>query len=264
MRMHASLTHSWKLTRSVWNALFLREAVARLSTGRAAWFWVLAEPVFHISYLVYLYSVVQVRHIGGIHTALWVATGLLTYFMFSRTANQASNALSANQALFTYRQVKPVDTVIVRALLEAFLMFFVIVAILMTLSLFDVDSFPKDIALVMQALFGMWILGFGFGLVTSVAGKLVDEFAKIMRFIMMPMYMISGVIFPVALVPQPHRGWLMWNPVAHGLEAVRLGFAPYYHVAPEVSMAYLYGFAISLLFAGLVLHRRFAERLVTE
>jgi hypothetical protein len=33
------------ITWAVWKALFLREAVARLFAGRAAWRWILVEPV---------------------------------------------------------------------------------------------------------------------------------------------------------------------------------------------------------------------------
>ena len=55
-----------------------------------------------------------------IFAGLWLAIGLtvdigmLAYFMFQRTATQVMNAISANQALFAYRQVKPADTVLVR------------------------------------------------------------------------------------------------------------------------------------------------------
>lgn len=251
-------------TSHVWRALFLREVLGRLFSGRGAWFWLLAEPVFHVSYVVAIFSVIRVRNIGGIHTALWVACGMLTYFMFNRTAQQASHALSANQALFTYRQVKPVDTVLVRALVELFLMVLVTGAMLAGLSLVGIEAIPRDPLAVVEALTGMWLLGVGFGLVASVAGRLVNELERLLRFVMMPMYMLSGVLYPVAMVPQPYRDWLMLNPLAHGIEATRLGFAPYYHVVPELSIAYLYAWALVLVFVGLLLYRRFDQRLVMQ
>lgn len=247
----------------VWKALFLREILGRLFSGRATWFWLLAEPVFHVTYMMVIFTVVRVRTIGGIHTALWLACGMFTYFMFNRAGRQGADALKANHALFAYRQVKPVDTVLVRAFTEAFLMVFVIALLLLGLYLFGVTSLPQNPLAVIESLFGMWLVGLGFGLVASVVGHLVPEMKRILNFIMMPMYMISGVIFPISVVPLPYRQWLMYNPVAHGLEAVRLGFAPYYHAVPELSIAYLYGCALILVFFGLALHRRFAQKLVT-
>ena len=248
----------------VWKALFLREVLSRLFGGRASWFWLLAEPVFHVSYVTVLFAVVRVRHIGGINTALWVACGMLTYFVFSRVANQSAAALSANQALFTYRQVKPVDTLIVRSFVEMFVMFFVFVIVLLLLYLFGVQSLPQDPLSTFEVAFAMWVLGLGYGLFSSALNKMLPEAGRILKFIMKPMYLISGVIFPIAMAPLPYREWLMYNPVAHGLEAMRLSFAPYYHAVPELSVAYMYFWALGLLFLGLLLHRLYAQRLVTQ
>ena len=50
-----------QVTLAVWKALFLREAVARLSRERLAWLWVLAEPVGHICILVAIRIVIRQR-----------------------------------------------------------------------------------------------------------------------------------------------------------------------------------------------------------
>jgi len=45
---------SWQVTRSVWHALFMREAVSRTTADRMAWFWMLAEPAAMIIIMVAL------------------------------------------------------------------------------------------------------------------------------------------------------------------------------------------------------------------
>lgn len=249
---------------SVYRALFLREALTRISSSRAAWFWLLAEPVFHVTYMLVIFTVIRVHTVGGIDTVVWLIVGMLAFFMFRRTGTQVTKAISANQALFTYRQVKPVDTVLVRGGLEGFLMTLVAGILLTGAALFGHSVVPADLLAVLEAFLGLWLVGMGFGLVASVAGELVPELGRVIDFAMMPLYLISGVILPLSTVPQPYREWLMLNPVAHGLEAARLGFAPYYHAVPELSIAYLYGFALVIVFLGLALHRRFALRLVTQ
>ena len=261
--MHPART-SIAITLSVWKALFLREALSRLFSGRAAWFWLLAEPVFNVLYLMFIFTVIRMRTVGGIDTGVWLMVGMLAFYMFRRTGTQVTNAIDANQALFTYRQVKPVDTVLVRGALEGFLMIIIASILLTGSALFGHSGIPAAPLAVLEAFFGLWLVGIGFGLVTSVVGELVPELGRIIKLIMMPMYLISGVIFPIAAVPQPYRDWLMLNPVAHGLEAARLGFSPYYHAIPELSIAYIYGFALVSIFLGLLLQRRFALRLVTQ
>jgi capsular polysaccharide transport system permease protein len=253
------------VTISVWKALFLREAVGRIASRRFAWAWLLFEPVFHIVFLVILFSVISMRKVGGIDTALWVMVGLLAYFMFQRSGTQVMNAINANRALFNYRQVKPVDTVLVRAALEGFLMILISILCFTGAGLFGVSNIlPADPVAVLQAVFAMWLIGLGYGLITSVAVELIPEMGHVIGMAMTPVYIMSGVIFPLGSLPPPYRDWLLLNPLAHGVEAARLGFAPYYHAFPGLSIAYLYGWALVSVFFGLALHNRFATRLVTR
>jgi capsular polysaccharide transport system permease protein len=252
------------VTLSVWKALFLREAVNRLRTGRAAWLWLLLEPVIHIVSLMVIFTIIRMRTVGGIDIAVWLMVGMLAFFMFNRTATRSMNAISANSALFTYRQVKPVDTVLVRVSLEGFLMILIAIILFSGAGLFGLDIIPADPLAVLEAFLGLWLIGAGLGLIASVTTELIPEVGKAIEFASKPVYFLSGAIFPIAMVPHPYREWLILNPVAHGLEAARLGFAPHYHAIPELSISYLYGCALVTIFLGLALHHRFAMRLVTQ
>ena len=66
---------------SVYRALFLREALTRISSSRAAWFWLLAEPVFHVTYMLVIFTVIRVRTVGGIDTVVWLIVGMLAFFI---------------------------------------------------------------------------------------------------------------------------------------------------------------------------------------
>lgn len=255
---------SFQVQKAVLFALFLREAVNRLSAGRAAWLWILFEPLVHIVFLMLMFTFVRQRTVGGIQTSIWVMVGLLAFFMFRRTGTRAMNAINSNKALFAYRQIKPVDTILVRAALEGFLMILVSIVLLTGASLFGLPVIPADPLAVLEALGGLWLVGLGFGLITSVATELVQEMGRIIGLIMTPLYFISGVIYPIAKIPPPYREWLLLNPLVHGLEAVRLGFAPYYHAIPELSVTYLYLFALVSIFLGLALQVRFANELVAR
>jgi capsular polysaccharide transport system permease protein len=252
------------VTLSVWKALFLREALSRLSASRGAWFWMLLEPVFHVAYMMVFFAVIRVTSIGGIDSVVWIMIGLLAFHMFRDTGTQVMNAIGANKALFAYRQVKPVDTVLVRSGLEGLLMTVVTCILLAGAALFGHSVVPANPLAVFEAFFGLWLNGLGFGLVTSVVKELVTEIGRVIHLIMMPLLIISGVMFPMSSVPPTFLDWLMLNPVAHGIEAARLGFVPNYHAVSVLSIEYLYGFALVTIFLGLMLHQRFASRLTSE
>ncbi|ODT85956.1 MAG: ABC transporter [Nitrosomonadales bacterium SCN 54-20] len=255
---------AFSITFSVWKALFLREAVSRLRAERAAWLWLLLEPVLHIVSMMVVFTMIRMHAVGGINTAVWLMVGMLAFFMFDRPAMRALNAISANNSLFTYRQVKPIDTVLVRVGLEGFLMVLVAIILISGAGLFGLEIIPADPLAVLAAFFGLWLVGAAFGMLGSLSVKLVPEAGKVIEFASRPVYVISGAIFPIALVPPPYREWLLLNPVAHGLEAARLGFAPHYHAIPELNITYLYGFGLTALFFGLSLHHHFRTRLVMQ
>lgn len=252
------------VTLAVWRAIFLREALDRLFDMRAAWFWLLMEPVLHIAFITFIFTVIRMRTVGGIDVAVWIIVGMLAFFMFRRTAIQVMYAVDSNKPLFAYRQVKPFDTSIVRGGLEAFLMVMVALVILTVAAFLGHDVLPDDPLQVLAAMFGLWLFGVGYGLVASVLMALVRETEHILKILMLPLYLISGVIMPISAVPQPYRDLLLINPLVHGLELVRQGFATYYHMVPGVSMGYLYMWGIVSFFLGLVLYRRFALQLVMK
>jgi capsular polysaccharide transport system permease protein len=249
---------------SVWRALFLREALYRLTSTRSAALWLFFEPVFHVSWTLVVYTVIRMRTVNGIDTVMWLLTGILTFTVFKRVFAQTTKSVDANMSLFTYRQVKPIDTLMVRAILEAFIVFICGAILFFLVGLAGHDIWPTNPLQVMLAVFGLWIFALSWGMAASVAENLVPEFAQISKIVTTPMYVMSGTIIPLTRVRQPYQDFLMYNPIAHALELVRQGFSPYYHVADFTSMAYLYSWAVGLLFLGLILQRRFALRLTTQ
>lgn len=247
---------------AVWRAIFLREALDRLFDMRAAWFWLLAEPVMHIGFIALLFSGFGLRTIGNADLMVWIIVGMLAFFLFRRTAVQVTYAVDSNKPLFVYRQVKPFDPAIGRAVLELFVMTIVSVVILAVAAVLGHDVLPGDPLLVMQAAFGLWLFALGYGLVASVLMELVPEMEHVLKIVLMPLYLISGVIWPLMVIPQPYRDMLMVNPIAHALELVRVGYFTHYHTVNNLSMAYLYSCALGSILSGLLLYRRFSVQLV--
>ena len=66
---------SLSVTFAVWNALFLREAVARLSATRGAWVLIVLEPVLHACFMLVLYTVLRARSVAGAEALLQIVGG---------------------------------------------------------------------------------------------------------------------------------------------------------------------------------------------
>lgn len=259
--VHSAPRNSLSVTFAVWNALFLREAVARLSATRGAWVLIVLEPVLHVCFMLLLYTVLRTRSVAGADVAVWLVLGLTGYFTVQNVFQRAMGAVDANKALFAYRQVRPIDTVIVRAGLEALLGIVILLVLLGGLAFLGRPIVPDAPMETLLSIAGLMFCALGVGLVLSVLSDLVPEAGNLTIFLFRPLYFLSGAIFPLSAIPIQYREWAFLNPFAHGLELLRSSFFPVYHAAPEANFEYLFGFAAVSIFLGLALQVRFAHKL---
>jgi capsular polysaccharide transport system permease protein len=100
-------------------ALILRETRTRFGRNRLGYLWALVEPIV-VTFTFYAVLLVAGRATPpGMGMFGFIATGVLPYTLFSNTVTRVSDAVSSNKALLYYPQVRPLDLVIARALLEA-------------------------------------------------------------------------------------------------------------------------------------------------
>jgi len=256
---------SWQVTRSVWYAMFMREASARIMADRFGWFWMFAEPIAFVVIMIGVRELLgRIRIITGAEYIPWLITGLMAFTVFRDGVNRSIGAIDANKGLFAYRQVSPVDPVLVRNALEGVLKSAVFVLLIVGAALIGHQVLPADPIGAMFAWVSLWLLGVGGGLVASAGAGLVQEIGRLVRMAMLPMFMLSGAIIPVQVMPHDVQAILLYNPVMHGIEILRVGFFPLYHAVQGVELLYLWYWALSLVALGLGLHVRFASRLKAQ
>ncbi|NRB41803.1 MAG: ABC transporter permease, partial [Pseudomonadales bacterium] len=109
---------SWQIQQAVIKALLGRELKTRFGGFKLGYAWVLMEPLAQILVLVVVFSAISRAGFQGVDFALFFAAAILPFNLFSTIFSGGSNAVQANQGLFTYRQVKPFDAFFTRLILE--------------------------------------------------------------------------------------------------------------------------------------------------
>ena len=257
---------AWAVTRSVWHAMFMREAVARTMSDRMAWFWMLAEPVAMVMLMILVRTIAFDRSkiVSGADFIPWLIVGLFGFGLFKENMMHPLGVIERNRSLFAYRQVKPIDTVFVRCYLETMLKSFVFLIFIIGGLMMGLDIMPADPAYALWVWFSLWMLGVGLGLTFSVLSILVPEFKRIVKISTTPLLLISGVIFPINFLPQQLLDLILMNPIVHGLEALRASFFPAYRLLPGVDLLYLWFWALTFITFGLLLHIRFEARVKVQ
>lgn len=244
-------------------ALFLREIKTRFGKYRLGYLWAILEPAAHLLVLLAIFGYIMHRTMPDISFPVFLLNGLIPYFLFSSIATRSIGAIEANQGLFNYRPVKPIDTIIARALLETLIYSGVYIILMCVVGLFgEVFSIASIISLILTWML-LVIFAFGIGLIFMVLGKSIPETEKFLPIILKPLYFISCIMFPLHAIPKEYWPYLLWNPIIHAVELSRESVVSGY-ISEGVSLNYLAFCALIALFVGLALYRNREEAMLTS
>lgn len=255
----------WQITLAVWYALLMREALSRTTADRFGWFWMLAEPIALVAIMTYIRGfIMSGRLISGAGFIPWLIIGLLGFFLFRENLQRSMGAIQANKGLFTYRQVIPVDPVLIRCLLEGMLKSLILLIFITVCELLDIRLMPASPLVALYHWWALWCLGIGAALTFSAVSELFPDAKHLVQIAMLPLLIISGVIIPLNHLPHWLQEYLLWNPIVHGLEGLRLSFFDGYRSLDGVNITYLWFWALSMMALGLMLHIRYLQRLKAQ
>ena len=255
---------AWEIQRGVLFALLLREMKARVGGQWIGAVWTLIEPLAHTLILVSIYVAISGgRSFGGVEYPVFLVTGLIPFFLFQNLANRLMDSIDANRGLFAYRQVKPIDTMASRACVEAIMNMLVYGFTLTILGWLGYHVVPARLLEVFGVQLLMVMTGASFGIFAAVVSHDRPRLRSAIRMIMLPLYIASGVMFPVHFAPADVVSGLLYNPLMHLVELSRHAFIADYRPIPGVGLMYPLMFALTLMTLALMTYRADRLRLVT-
>ena len=244
-------------------AIFMRELKTRFGSYRLGYLWAILEPLSFVLILGYLRSLMSIEDVFGAPILAFFGLGYMSFQLFAKSLSKASAAVTANKGLFNYRQVKPIDAVIARILLELIVFVTTLAVLFAVFSWFGIHITLGDPIRVLTVMGNLLMFSFGLGLAVISAANYVKEVEKIVPLITSPLFFVSGVFFSLQDIPQQYHHYLLYNPLIHAVELTRSGFYPVY---PDegLSMAYLFAWSLGALFIGMSSYRLSQSRLVAS
>ena len=254
--------NSFKIFLAVQNALFLRELSMRFSSGRMGMFWTFFEPFFQI--LIFVMIKLILFNSGNNHFdfAVFLALNFTAFNMFKHIVVKSIASIKANKALFLYKQVKPIDTIIARTLVEVFITGIILLVFLFLGLYFDFDIHVKDLSMVAFGFLWLLIFAFSVALFLSVINTFMDSISKLINFFMTALMFSSAVFYNLEVLPLELQELLLYNPLTHFLEIIH-GF--YFEALDDslVSYEYISLWTLSFLYCGLWLYVKLEKRIIS-
>ncbi len=256
---HTSFARSLNIQLRVLGALLMREVITRYGRHNLGVLWLVLEPmVFTLGVLGLWY----ISGIGGSHLPVtaFCVTGYSCVLLWRNCATRASAAIAPNAGLLYHRNVRVLDLLLARILLElagSSLSFLALTCLFVGVGLME---WPADL---IPLLTGWVLLGwFGIGLALVVGSStafsnLIERLWNPITYVLFP---LSGAVFMVEWLPRESQPWAMLIPMVNGTEMVRAGyFGP--GVKTHYDTTYMVTVCLLLTLFGLALARR-AGRIV--
>lgn len=210
--------------RSVLFALIFKELKIKLGNGRLGILWVLLEPVVSMLMISTLWLIIGRSQIENTHVMLFVGSGFVIFLIVRRGFAPIPMAIAANQALLNYPQVKPLDTILARYILEMWL--HSIAGTFLFFSLWWIlDVLPKfsDPLECVAAILTAMLLSLGISVVLGIYATFYEGLKRAVGIVTQPLMILSSVIYSFNDLPPSGRDVLSWNPIVHIISSFRHG-----------------------------------------
>ena len=115
---------------AVIHALMVREMKTRFGDYRLGYAWAVLEPLLQVLFFSLMYAFGNRTLVGGLAIPVFLATGIAPFLYFQKVVSKCQGAVSANQNLFLFRQVRVFDAFLVRFLLEMATNFVVLILLI--------------------------------------------------------------------------------------------------------------------------------------
>src|SRR5688572_5358296 len=254
----------FQIQRDVIYALLLREIASRFGKSRGGYLWVLVEPVAHLIFPIMVLGFMRQVVLPGVDYPVFLVYGFLPFLLFKSICLQTMEGTSANRGLLSYRQVLLMDVFVAKALPYCVVQAIVFGIVFTGLAMLGFDVRPS-LPIELGAVLVLTItLAFGLGLLFAAITSIVPDARTLIRLLFLPLYFMSGVLFPITRFPDDWVRWLAINPVLHLVELSRSVGLAHYEPMRYLSVTYPVALAAIAMFIGLALYRlRYLSRVTT-
>jgi capsular polysaccharide transport system permease protein len=257
-----SFLQSLAIQRRVIHALILREILTRYGRHNIGFLWLFIEPMLFSVGIAILWTYTGLSK-GSISAAGFALTGYSSLVLWRNTVNKMTGAASSNKGLLYHQQVKVLDIVLARSLLEfasVTTSFVILTIVFQQLGLMEMPAAP--LTAVIGWFYLMWFV-FGVGMIAAYLGVVSELFDRIWHVALYLTIPFTGALSMTAWLPPEAQSILLWSPMVNAVEMLREGYFGT-EIKVVYSVQYLVEANVAVTLLGLLLVRKIRRGLDDE
>jgi capsular polysaccharide transport system permease protein len=251
------------VARQVMGALMLRDMRTRFGRSHLGYLLTIMWPFLHIVLIVSIYTVLGRTAPIGTSTVTFLALGIMPYVLFVYPNMQISRSIVMSRPLLSFPRVKIMDVILARTILEVLGACVVCAIVALALLALGYEFEPHDFAMLLGG-FGLAVyLGVSVGILSALVAGVWPGSLYLTSLVNISLWASSGTFFLPDMMPEVIRNVLWFNPLLHSVELVRTGYYADFR-SGMLSVPYIFWFATTVLFLGLVIESVFRRSILTR
>ena len=244
-----------KMQGRVLHALLMREVLTRYGRHNIGFLWIFAEPMMFTLMVVTMWKTIGRTAEHGIPVVPFLCSGYMPFLMWRHCMSRSVHSLQYNMGLLYHRQVRLIDVVYARMLLEIAGTIVAFICVWSIFTFFGVLEPPDNFWTVYSGFFFWSWFCFACGLILAPASEMsgiVEKLYQPFSYIMMP---LSGAFYMVDWLPQDVQKMVYYNPMSQCFEHIRAGLlGPNVHT--HYDSLYVFYVCLGMTLFGLILMRQ--------
>jgi len=236
-------------------AMFIYQLRVMHGESRIALVWALVGPVVLLTLISSLYILLGTHHILGMDVKTFALLGATTWIMFRQIVFRSSTAYVSARGLLNFQSVTPLMCALVQSLIYLSVYLLVFAVLISAGNALDLITLPISWAGFLLFVILMGGCGAAVGVLFGAIATFWRFFLRLAPIIERFLQIFASVFFVSEQFPEPLRPWLLWSPLAHGMQLLRSAYFEVYE-SHDASLSY---FLTSLVFMMVV--ALMAERL---
>jgi capsular polysaccharide transport system permease protein len=244
-------------------ALLMREIITRFGRHGIGFMWIFLEPMMFTLGVTALWTLTKSTHGSSLPIVEFAATGYSTVLLWRNASMRCVLAIEPNMALLYHHNVRVMDIIASRLLLEiagGTISLMVISLIFMGIGWMRV---PVDLLYMILAWLLLTWFTIALGLLVTACSERWESFERIWHPCTYLLFPLSGALFLVDWLPARAQKYILWVPMVHCTEMLRHGYWGD-AVRTYEDPAYLMLFTFILFFIGLASVKEMARRVEPE
>ena len=223
--------------------------------------WTILSPLLMMALFTIIFSTIFGRNIQNF--PVYFLSGWCLYQFFNSSISVSMNALKGNKSILQ-RTPAPKYIFVLGSILSEFLNY-LIMLILLVVIMFITHApfhFPIIFCSIIPIIL-LFVMIVGLGLILSIACVYYTDIKHLWSVISLMFMYASAIFYPMDIIPEPFRGYMMLNPLYWAINQFRCFV--YHGIAPNgINLINFLLLSLIILICGIIVFKKYEDKVVTK